>query len=270
MEDTTSAFGEWVDQTARALGYRTDAQLADALGVQQSTVTRWRKGSQPQIKHLVGLAKLFKMKIEPLLALSGHVPPELLSDRATPEIPFTETVRRIREAPLDTVLKDALLRYWDQRLAEERTRVYETIKALQDMPKKPGHGIPLSAWAIAELTETNLPEHLSTLLAEVSNHLEAGDRRRKKRRRRMSPSASLTLPILSGSEGFVVSVPFAPKGHVEVILSSDEADITIGPFDTFPEAAGHVGKLLNKPLTQNEQEDHERNKPEEKTRPRER
>ncbi|UBU11623.1 helix-turn-helix domain-containing protein [Nonomuraea gerenzanensis] len=181
MDNEMTTFAEWVSTTAKGLGYRTDAQLAAAIGVQQSTVTRWRQGNQPQIKHLVELARLFKMKIDPLLALSGHVPADLLSDAAPPGLPMTESVRRIRDAPLTPMQKDALQNYWNHRLDEERSRLNNLIEGIVESERRGRQEV--AVWAGRALVlagHSDRAAHTTQLLGTLFA-VEAAPRKRRRR-----------------------------------------------------------------------------------------
>lgn len=196
----TTAFADWVSTTARGFGYKTDAALAQAIGVQQSTVTRWRHGNQPQIKHLVALAYLFRMRIDPLLAMSGHVPADLLGDSEPAGPPMTESVRRIRDAPLADMQKDALTRYWNKRLDEERSKLFHLIdmaaysndgKSKQEIGQALLHAVLRGTHSIAHM-------HLVDLVQELMA-VEAAPR---KRRRRSSPDEDEgTDPVPFTDEG---------------------------------------------------------------------
>lgn len=174
-------FAAWVSTTARSLGYKTDAALASAINVQQSTVTRWRQGNQPQIKHLVALARLFKMGIEPLLTLSGHVPSDVLSDGKPPEQPITESVRRIRDAPLSDMQKKALQEYWNRRLDEERQLLGDLIdgalKSEDWSRQEGGHWVSHLVARSAISTRS----HDTAILVEQLFAVEAAPRKRRRR-----------------------------------------------------------------------------------------
>ncbi|MBN6058322.1 XRE family transcriptional regulator, partial [Nonomuraea sp. RK-328] len=172
-------FYDWLSLTARAAGYASDAALAEALDLQQSTVSRWRKGTRPHITHLVKLGRLFHMNIEPMLVLSGHVPAELLGNTEPPEPPVPQAVRQLQEASLPDGVKNALLRYWDQRHTEEHTRVTELAKLLESAAG--GGGLTQSAMADAiVLAESDLPRHFAELLRQVADELQPVGRRARR------------------------------------------------------------------------------------------
>lgn len=188
MENAANtSFAEWVSATAKGLGYRTDAQLAAAIGVQQSTVTRWRQGNQPQIKHLVALARLFQMKIGPLLAVSGHVPADLLSDAGPPEPPLTESFRRIRDAPLTDFQKAVLSQYWEQRLWEERQRLGHLIDWIASTEDRPRPEVGTSVvTTIIQGARSSLVTHVAELVERLVA-VDATPRRRKRRATQRDP-----------------------------------------------------------------------------------
>ncbi|MFC5821128.1 helix-turn-helix domain-containing protein [Nonomuraea harbinensis] len=168
-------FYVWLAATARASGYGSDAQLAEALGLQQSTVSRWRKGTRPHITHLVKLGQLFRMSIEPMLVMSGHVPADLLGNTEPPALPTPQIVRQIQEAPLPDGVKKALLEYWDERLEEEQTRVAELIKLFGS-----NFGGASTADSVAGsfgLASSNLPRHFAGLMQQAVKGLRSSARR---------------------------------------------------------------------------------------------
>lgn len=183
MDKQTTAFADWVSVTAKSLGYKTDAALADAIKVQQSTVTRWRQGNQPQIKHLVALARLFGMRIDPLLAMSGHVPADLLGDAGPAEPPTTESVRRIQDAPLSEMQKHALQQYWGHRLDEERSLLNALIEGIVESESQPR--LDVGTWVNRMLIVTGHTDRtLHTF--QVLQNLYAVEAAPRKRRRRSS------------------------------------------------------------------------------------
>lgn len=193
MNNEMTTFADWVSATAKGLGYRTDAQLAAAIGVTQSTVTRWRQGQQPQIKHLVELARLFKMKIDPLLAMSGHVPHDLLDATEPPGPPVTESVRRILDAPLSEMQKHALQTYWNHRLDEERSRLSDLIDGIVESENRSRQEAGLwVAGALSLAGNTDRDAHTYQLLSTLFA-IEAAPR---KRRRRGSGAETTTTSAL--------------------------------------------------------------------------
>ncbi|WP_326645069.1 hypothetical protein OG884_12065 [Streptosporangium sp. NBC_01755] len=217
MEDTTSVFADWVTATARALGYRSDAQLADALSVQQSTVTRWRKGSQPQIKHLVELSKLFKMKIEPLLVLSGHVPPELLSNATVSPSPEPQSVaqRMIEEAKLPSEVKEVFRHYWQLRLKEEWKRLSELMNLMSEMAKGDMPPKEFEKRAVSAL-DTKVSTHLLQAVNQARARQEALAQSRK--RARNSRAHEKQPPLQPGD---VVDITIRGVGQTRICEDED-------------------------------------------------
>lgn len=164
------SFARWLTDMSRALGYAREADLARALGLPQSTVLRWRKGSRPSVEHLVRVSRVLKTELEPLLVLSGHVDADLGVDvRARPPeppSPRTETVRRIEEADLPEEMKEVLRQYWDKRLQEERARVYRFIDQFSD-PLDPSLD-EMKNW-LARAYDTDLPQHVTAAFMDLLN-----------------------------------------------------------------------------------------------------
>jgi transcriptional regulator with XRE-family HTH domain len=51
----------------------SDAEFARRVGVDQSYVTRWRRGRRPQVPALVRIAKVTDTSVETLLMIAGYV-----------------------------------------------------------------------------------------------------------------------------------------------------------------------------------------------------
>lgn len=64
-------FSKWLDSIVPAV-FENDAELARALGVSQSYVTRWRKGTVPSVPSLRKLHKVTGTSIEVLLKIAGY------------------------------------------------------------------------------------------------------------------------------------------------------------------------------------------------------
>lgn len=164
------SFPRWLADMSRALGYAREADLARALGLPQSTVSRWRKGSRPSVEHLVRLSRVLKTELEPLLVLSGHVDADIgvdvLARPPEPPSPRTETVRRIEEADMPEAMRAVLRYYWDKRLQEERARVYRFIDQFS------GRLEPsldeMKDW-LAKAYETDLPQHVTGAFMDLLN-----------------------------------------------------------------------------------------------------
>lgn len=68
-----TAFGPWLIATRKAMGFRTNSALANALDIPQPTISRWQSGAKPSVEHLVKLSDLFGVELKTLLILSGHM-----------------------------------------------------------------------------------------------------------------------------------------------------------------------------------------------------
>lgn len=162
------SFPRWLADMSRALGYAREADLARALGLPQSTVSRWRKGSRPSVEHLVRLSRVLKTELEPLLVLSGHVDADIgvdvLARPPEPPSPRTETVRRIEEADLSEEMKVILRQYWDKRLVEERGRVYRFIDMFSDPNEADFDDMKV---LLAKAYETDLPAHATSAFLDM-------------------------------------------------------------------------------------------------------
>lgn len=66
-------FGQWLDTVVPAV-FKSDAELARALGVNQGNVTRWRKGRVPGVQSLYRLAEVTGVSMEYLMRVAGYRP----------------------------------------------------------------------------------------------------------------------------------------------------------------------------------------------------
>lgn len=71
---------------ARA-GYETNAPLAEDVGVAESTVGRWLKGTPPDIDKLRKLSVALDLSVLELLVASGHIEPQEADLSARPIAP---------------------------------------------------------------------------------------------------------------------------------------------------------------------------------------
>lgn len=65
-------FASWLDSIVPAV-IPSDAEFARRVGVDQSYVTRWRRGRRPQVPALVKIAKATGTSVETLLMIAGYV-----------------------------------------------------------------------------------------------------------------------------------------------------------------------------------------------------
>lgn len=234
-----TAFSPWLSQMSRAMGYPTDTSLAEALGISPSTILRWRRGSKPSVTHLVTLSQILGVRLEGLLALAGHVDPEVLGPKADlppPPSAITETVRRIRDSSLSEHSKEALDRYWTARLTDERARLYELIRMLEDAERGEIDVVDDLSKVLALASQPGLARHLVDLVTEVTDILEAN---KPRRRRRRATSKELHFALRATQSGRVLLELLNPDGSVTSAAreyeSPDEAlhqlerKITAGP-----------------------------------------
>jgi hypothetical protein len=66
-------FASWLDSIIPAI-FSNDAAFAQALGVNQSQVHRWRRGVVPQAPALMKMSKLTGTAIETLVQIAGYRP----------------------------------------------------------------------------------------------------------------------------------------------------------------------------------------------------
>ena len=130
MPSRRPTFSDWVTSTGTALGYTNDASLARALGIQQSTISRWKKNStKPGVEHLARISELFGVDIKVLLVLAGYLEatppsPEELHPRGV----RTKAEQMINDAKVATSYQRELLqRFWASRLEEEQERLARLI-----------------------------------------------------------------------------------------------------------------------------------------------
>lgn len=65
-------FASWLDSVVPAV-IPSDAEFARRLGVDQSYITRWRRGVRPQVPALVKIAKVTGTNLETMLMIAGYV-----------------------------------------------------------------------------------------------------------------------------------------------------------------------------------------------------
>lgn len=126
-----STFIGWLTATARALGYNRDSDLARALQVDQSVVSRWRKGSQPSVKHLAKVSDLTGTQLVPLLVLAGYLHPSRARHAKAPQPTSTPGERLISESSLPDELKNEVRDFWGRRMREERTRLLHLLEIIE-------------------------------------------------------------------------------------------------------------------------------------------
>lgn len=166
-------FWEWLSRTAVGLGYPTEAALARALDISPSTVFRWRTGSRPTIKHLLGISRTFGIKLEALLVLSGHAPADAVGDPKPPLPlePVTPAERIILDADLDSHLEAIMQKYWESRILEERKRLEMLIELLMLDP------VPLAdesfSRQLSDILESRLPAHVSRAIVEWAQYRQS-------------------------------------------------------------------------------------------------
>lgn len=164
--DTTPTFSDWLTTTTRALGYARDSDVARALQIDQSIVSRWRKGSQPSVKHLDRISDLTGTPLEPLLVLAGYLHPSRARHGKTLKPAATPGERMINEAQIDEQEKPIFRRYWEVRSAEEKDRLAKLL-LLSGAVKK---GDMDAATAISvEARTTELSVHIMELYRGIAD-----------------------------------------------------------------------------------------------------
>lgn len=70
----TAPFGHWIDGLVPAV-FESEAALARAIGVPQSTVSRWRRGeTRPRVEQLLTVSEVTGTSIETLVRIAGYRP----------------------------------------------------------------------------------------------------------------------------------------------------------------------------------------------------
>lgn len=152
-------FADWLIATGRAMGYATYTSLAQALGVPQPTVSRWKAGAKPSVEHLVRISELFGIELKTLLVLSGHMKGDVSSEQLGP--PPSEADRMINESGLEEAFKEVLRNFWRERMREERSRLQSLIQGT-DHAVSPSGGIratELEPW-LEKAGESSLARHV--------------------------------------------------------------------------------------------------------------
>lgn len=118
-----TAFAEWLDRKMRRAGYgENKSQLARDIGVGTSTVSAWFwRNTLPSTDTCGRLAHLFRVPVEDILRLAGHLPPLEPEPRALREAPspydgeIAEIVRDLDEESKRRVVVIARALLDDQR-----------------------------------------------------------------------------------------------------------------------------------------------------------
>jgi transcriptional regulator with XRE-family HTH domain len=223
------------------MGYPTDASLAEALEISPSTILRWRRGSRPSVEHLARLSNILGVRLEGLLALAGHVSPGVFDTKAdvpVPPSPITETVRRITDSPLSDASKDALIKYWNERLTEERALVYELIRIVAGAERGEVDVVDDLAAILRLASQPELSSHLVELLRRVRGILHRSKPRSRQRRAAAENEVRFALrPTAAGRVRFEV---INPDGSV--VASGDEFDTS---EDAVRQLERHLGVELD-------------------------
>lgn len=174
MPSRHPTFSEWVTSTGRALGYTNNAALARALGVQQSTVSRWKTGSKPSVEHLNKISELFGVDLKVLLVLAGYIEAAPLSpEELQPAAARTNAETMIDAADLTGEQKELLQRFWVQRLEEEESRLTDVIAFVERVKAT---GI-VDDYSLEEELEnqsrTAAPRHFQALVNELTKTMMA-------------------------------------------------------------------------------------------------
>lgn len=96
--------GTWIAQMLRSRRW-TQADLAHAMGIDQSQVSKWVRGSRtPDVPHCEGIARAFGVPAYEVLKLAGRVPEHL-------RVPTGHPVRDRVHALVDVLDPDLLALY---------------------------------------------------------------------------------------------------------------------------------------------------------------
>ena len=158
-----SAFTDWLDATLPALGYRNDADFSRALGSSQSNISRWRKGSQPEISHLVTVGEVLGVGLETLLVLSGYCPSTAVR-KPDPPRALTAAEADIDGCSLSVPMKDRVREYWTRRMDEERRHLGRIIDQLGEHPRQ--RRTDALSWLVEMTATTRAADALEIFAAE--------------------------------------------------------------------------------------------------------
>lgn len=73
----------------RVCGFTSDDALAQAIGVSNSTVHRWKRGAQPEVTHLRQLVQPLRTDLRTLLVVSGTLTERELGGHVPMPAPLT-------------------------------------------------------------------------------------------------------------------------------------------------------------------------------------
>jgi len=223
MTDAPPSFSEWLNSTGRALGFPTSAALARALGIQQSTVSRWKtKNSQPGVEHLAKISDLFGVELKSLLVLAGYLEasPGIATAPAV-HISFEESM--INGLSLSERFKDVARGFWAERVAEERSRLASFLLGLEEAvvsANVPDLDEPDRTWA-AQISDTRVARQVGSALLALEDALKEA---------REAGEAMLTAPQdASGRYVFptVASVEIWEAGELRFIAKDARGDTVV-------------------------------------------
>lgn len=80
-------FATYLRRAMKSAGDLTSADLSRAIGVADSVVSRWLRGSVPSIENLRLLAPVLKVPVRDLVVVAGHMTPEEVGLTEIPEPP---------------------------------------------------------------------------------------------------------------------------------------------------------------------------------------
>lgn len=160
-------FADWLIATGRAMGYTTYTSLAQALGVPQPTVSRWKAGAKPSVEHLVRISELFGIELKTLLILSGHMKGDVSAKDLA--LPSSQADRIIASMKSNGEYREMLKDFWQRRQHEELERLQLLADGVDATVTTTGRADPKSMepWLEGAL-RSELSKHLRALEQELS------------------------------------------------------------------------------------------------------
>lgn len=174
-EGNPPRFSSWLEQMSQALGYNSLSAVAEQLGVNSSTISRWRSGTmKPGLEQLIKLSNLFGVDLKVLLVLTGHITPEAadigpadyyrsskVGDRI--EAVADEGTEMIMYAGLDPEQTDDLNKFWRRRTQEELARLEDAVRLAQGVLQYgPDPALMQEQWP--RLLATDLSRHVGDVV----------------------------------------------------------------------------------------------------------
>lgn len=104
-------FASWLARRMRAAGMN-QSELATAVGVSTSTVSRWLSGRRPEAAYAETMADALNLDVDEVLTMAGYRPPDRHMREDDPATRICSLVKRVRLTEDRAVGLESTLRGW--------------------------------------------------------------------------------------------------------------------------------------------------------------